>query len=722
MFIATCPPGLEDLLEAELAAAGAEGCVRAPGAVHFQGPWRAALTAVLWARVPNRILWVLAQVPAQDREALYAGARALPWHTWLHPDRTISVNCARGEGALNHTHFVALVLKDAIVDAMRAETGHRPSVDAANPDSRLHVHIRRGEALIAYDLSGESLHRRGYRLGGGDAPLKENVAAAMLMRSGWPGDSGAHPALIDPMCGSGTLVIEAVLMALRIPANGHRVAFGVDALRVADRALWADLRAQAHAATAAAAGKPLPRAVFGYDVDAAQLRCAEAQAHKAGVARYITFRQQDVSQLKAPPGAPAGMVVTNPPFGERLGGPASAVRALLGTLGQALGAMKGYTGHVLVADQEMGFALGLRAHKTNSILHGPLACTLLHLRPQEVRAAGRGQEQLLHNRLRKNVKSLKSYLKEQNICAYRLYDADLPEYSVAVDIYEDTSGTRHAHVQEYAAPAEVPDNVAQARLRRALEAVGEVMEIRPENMALKVRRRQKPTEQYGKDEARRVTGSGRRAKQAKSEGFWVMEGGLRYRVDLHSYVDTGLFLDHRRVRAWMAKHAQGKSLLNLFGYTGSVSVAAAHGGAVATDTVDLSATYLSWAEENFAANHLLNTRHRLIQADCLSFITQRATQRYDLAFVNPPTFSNSKRMDMEFDLVRDHGMLLDATMAWVKSDGAALFSTHARRLRMDPDLMQRYAISEITNQVRPKDFDRAKNGCRAWLIRHRGVA
>jgi 23S rRNA (guanine2445-N2)-methyltransferase / 23S rRNA (guanine2069-N7)-methyltransferase len=543
-----------------------------------------------------------------------------------------------------------------------------------------------------------------------------------LMRSGWPGDAEQNPALIDPMCGSGTLLIEGALMALGVPANAHRETFGVDALQGVDLALWSELRAEAESARAAAHKQTLPRRLYGSDADAEQLRCAQAQSRRAGVLRHINYTQADIKDLVAPKDAPRGMLITNPPFGERLGGAASSVRALMGTLGQALGALSGYTSHVLVADPEMGFALGLRAHKTHSILHGPLACTLLHLKPQAVRASSRAHDDVLLNRLQKNVRGLKAYLKEQNITAYRLYDADLPDYSVAVDIYEDTQGQRHAHVQEYAAPADVPESLAQSRLRRVLEAVGEVMDIGPHNMALKVRRRQRAQDQYGKDEARRITSPARRPKAKRTDGFWVMEGGLKYFVDLHSYVDTGLFLDHRRVRAWMAKNARGKSLLNLFGYTGSVSVAAAHGGAQSTHTVDLSATYLAWAEDNLDANGLLHERNRLIQADCLEFISQNATRRYDLAFVNPPTFSNSKRMDTEFDLVRDHATLLDATMAWVKDDGVALFSTHARRLRMDETLLQRYAITEITKQVRPKDFDRAKNGCRAWLIRHKGPA
>jgi 23S rRNA (guanine2445-N2)-methyltransferase / 23S rRNA (guanine2069-N7)-methyltransferase len=442
----------------------------------------------------------------------------------------------------------------------------------------------------------------------------------------------------------------------------------------------------------------------------------------------IHFERRDVADLRPPPGATAGEIVTNPPFGARLGGSESAVRALMGTLGQALGRMPGFLAHVLVADEEMGFALGLRAPRSHRIMHGPLACTLLHIDcdPTQGALGARptgGAVEALKNRLRKNLKGLTPYLQEHGIGSFRLYDSDLPEYAVAIDVYTAVGGAKHAHIQEYAAPQEVPPKVAQARLRQVLEAVGDIMELGPSDMALKVRRRQKPEDQYGAREARRLpTLRGPRAPSPEAQGFWVRENGLLFYVDLHRYVDTGLFLDHRRVRAWMLKHARGKHMLNLFGYTGSVSVAAAAGGALSTTTLDLSATYLSWAEQNLRQNALLEPRQRLVQADCLTWVRQNPKATYDIAFVNPPTFSNSKRMMEAFDVVRDHGMLLDATMAWVKKDGVALFTTHARRLRIDERLAQSYAITEISRSVRPKDFDRAKVGCRAWLIRHLGGA
>lgn len=749
MFIATCPPGLEDLLETELVALGAQGCRRSPGGVHFAGPWSAAMDALLWARLPNRILHVLARYPAHNRTELFDGARALPWHQWLHPQGTISVHCARGEGDLNHTHFVALVVKDAMVDALRESTGSRPQVDTTAPDARIHVHIRRGEALLAFDLSGDSLHRRGYRLGGGDAPLKENVAAAMLLRSGWPAAAAAGQALIDPMCGSGTLLIEAALLARSCPANAHRDRFGIDGLKTLDAPLWSRARAKAQAARQQALGSDalaqLQGTLFGSDIDPRQLSCARAQARAAGVLGSLALTQRDVSELVPPPGADRGIIVTNPPYGARLGGSEADVRALMGRLGRALGAMAGFTSHVLVADPEMGFALKLRAIKSHSIMHGGLACTLLHLRSSAAqasddqspavtgRAAQPGQldepsgpprataakAQPLCNRLHKNLRARSGYLQQENITAYRLYDGDLPEYAVAIDVYEDTTGTRHAHIQEYAAPKEVPEALARARLRQVLDAVGEVLQLPPERMALKVRRRQRPEDRYGKSESRRLPGLGHSRAQGQRGGFWVQEHGLRLFVDLHSYVDSGLFLDHRRVRAWMLKQATGKHVLNLFGYTGSVSLAAARGGASSTTTVDLSATYLDWAAHNFRENGLLQGRHRFEQADCLQWLEEARGAQYDIAFINPPTFSNSKRMDEDFDLVRDHGALLTKVMQRVADHGTALFTTHARRLRMDPRLTERFAVSEVTRAMRPKDFDGAKRGCRAWLIRHR---
>jgi 23S rRNA (guanine2445-N2)-methyltransferase / 23S rRNA (guanine2069-N7)-methyltransferase len=728
MFTATCPPGLEDLLESELIALGATATKRAMGAVLFGGPMQAALKACLHARVPSRILWTLGRFPATDRTSLYDGVRALDWVDILAPHGSLGVTCSRGEGALDHTHFVALVVKDGIVDNLREATGERPNIDPTNPDARIHVHIRRGEATIAFDLSGESLHRRGYRQGGGDAPLKENVAAAMLLRSGWPKAAGLGQILVDPMCGGATLLIEAAWMALDRPPNAYRQRFGAEGLRHFDQTLWQRLRAEAYAQAEAGAKKPSPWQLWGSDNVGRQLGVAQQQIDRAGVTAYITLTQADVADLMPPQGHTAGMVVTNPPYGERIGGSDAAVQSLMGTLGVCLKRFAGFTAHVLVADPQMGFALGLRAHRTHALANGPIPCTLLHLQipdPKAQAAAGDATHErvaMLVNRLRKNMRKLAPYLKTHRITAYRLYDADLPEYAVAIDVYQGTDGQVRAHVAEYAPPATIAPATAQARLRDVLAAVGEVLVIGPSAIALKVRRRQVVgTQQYGAHEARTHRG----AKTAPEDGrhaFWVEEDHLAFLVDLHTYLDTGLFLDHRRVRAWMRTAARGKHVLNLFAYTGSVSVAAAAGGAHSTTTVDMSHTYLAWAEENLRQNRLWERNHQLVQADCLGWLEQVRSPAYDIAFVNPPTFSNSKRMQGMFDVVADHGALIQATMRCVVPSGVALFTTHAKRLKLDPSLHEKYTVTEMTASFKPKDFDRPSSGCRAWLFAHRAQA
>jgi 23S rRNA (guanine2445-N2)-methyltransferase / 23S rRNA (guanine2069-N7)-methyltransferase len=295
------------------------------------------------------------------------------------------------------------------------------------------------------------------------------------------------------------------------------------------------------------------------------------------------------------------------------------------------------------------------------------------------------------NRLRKDLQHFGRWARRQEIFAYRLYDADLHEYNLAIDVYE--SDRRYVHVQEYEAPDTISPDKARQRLQHALGVIPLVLEIPREQMFFKVRKRQKGGAQYEKlDET--------------GEFHEVREGPCRLLVNFTDYLDTGLFLDHRDTRTMLGELAGGKRFLNLFGYTGTATVHAALGGAVATTTVDMSYTYLDWARRNLELNKLLANKHELIQADLLVWLKENRQQRYGLIFLDPPTFSRSKRMEDTLDVQRDHASLIADTTALLEPGGVLIFSTNLRRFKLDRDALAGLLVEDITRKTIPKDFER----------------
>lgn len=314
--------------------------------------------------------------------------------------------------------------------------------------------------------------------------------------------------------------------------------------------------------------------------------------------------------------------------------------------------------------------------------------------------------QMAANRLRKNQRRLARWSRRAGITCYRVYDADLPEYAAAVDLYREAGGGQRlfAHVQEYQAPKTIPEDVAAGRLAELVDAVAAVFELPPDRLSVKVRARGRGGSKYG-----RMADTGDR--------LVVREGGVLLEVNLFDYLDTGLFLDHRPVRLRLAQEAAGKRFLNLFCYSGAATVHAAAGGARDSVSVDLSATYLAWAERNLALNGLAGDDHRLVQADVMTWLARDAGS-YDLIFCDPPTFSNSKRAD-DFDVQREHVRLLELAMARLSPDGLLLFSNNFRRFRLDGEGVARFArCRDISPETLDPDFERNPRIHRCWELRH----
>jgi 23S rRNA (guanine2445-N2)-methyltransferase / 23S rRNA (guanine2069-N7)-methyltransferase len=725
-FFATAPLGIEGLLGQEFRDLGIPDVKEGRAGVAFGGGLNAAYAACLWSRLANRILMPIAQFPAATGEELYDGIRSVDWSLHMEPESTLAVDFAASRSAITHTLFGAQKVKDAIVDHFRSESGIRPSVDLARPDLRVNLYLDRDQATLSIDLSGDSLHKRGYRIEGGKAPLKENLAAAILLRAGWPEVAAAGGQLIDPMCGSGTLPIEAALMAADFAPGLLRPWFGFLGWRGHDAACWLDFVAEADRRSEAGL-KQLP-VIVGYDVDRRAVHTALGNLDRAGLRGAVHFERKSVEAVR--PQKAKGLLVVNPPYGERLGDEETLV-PLYKMLGETLRThFLGWKASVFTGNPKLAFKVGIRAIKQYALYNGALECKLFNFDvaegrfftphegepPTETERQQRlmfrkaksvdlttGGAEMFTNRLRKNLKNLGRWVRQSETTCYRLYDADLPEYAVAVDLYQGEK--LWVHVQEYEAPVTVDPVKAEARLIETLAGIPAVLEIPPDQVFLKVRRRQKGTSQY--------------EKQSESGKFYeVEEGGLRFQVNFEDYLDTGLFLDHRLTRALIRERVRGKSFLNLFAYTGSATVFAASGGASSTTTVDMSRTYLDWAARNLALNGFHGDRHELIQADCIEWLQDAVENnwRYDLIFLDPPTFSTSKRMKATLDIQRDHVDLIHDCLDLLTPEGVLVFSTNHRKFRLDATALADYRIEDISRKTLPKDFERNPRIHYAWLI------
>lgn len=718
-FFASCGKGLEYLLADELLTLGCSKATATMAGANVEGSLADAQRAVLWSRLASRVLWPLTNFDCPDEDALYAGVAAVPWPEHLSTDMTLVVDAHVSGDAITHARYAAQRTKDAVVDVMRDATGSRPDVDLDAPDLRLNLVVRKGRAIVSVDLGGGPLHRRGWRRKQGEAPLKETLAAAVLLRGGWPQLHAEGGALLDPMCGSGTLLIEGALMAADVAPGLQRYSQLVPSRwRGFDTVVWADLMEDARTREIAGRARlesATPQPVFiGCDLDPHAIRAARENAVMAGLSGLIQFDARDVHALPEQP-VLRGLVVCNPPYDARL----AADPALYRALGDALRrAVPGWRASLLCGDAELAFATGLRARKKYQLFNGALECSLVVCDPvaPPQRASGDAKRalpegaQMVANRLRKNLKKLKSWREREQVACFRAYDADLPEYSAAIDVYvaADDPTQIWLHVQEYAAPAEIPEALARKRINEVLAAARDVFDVAKERVALKTRRREKGGSKYADVGA---------SNRHRDEPLVVREGDVRLRVDLFSHLDTGLFLDHRPLRLRIAEEARDTRFLNLFGYTGAATMHAAMGAARATTTVDLSATYLQWCADNLQENDIGGPKHRLVQADAMEWLESDIGQ-YDLVFCDPPTFSNSKRAG-DFDIQASHVRLLRAAMARLAPDGVLYFSNNFRRFKLDAEAVAGFAsCQEISAETIPPDFARNPRIHRCWRLRH----
>jgi len=725
-LFATAPRDLVSLLHRELVAIGAKHLRSGHAGVRFRGDLALAYRACLWSRVASRILLPLKSFPAATPDALYAGVHGIAWSEHIPGGATLAVDFTSTRSQIRHSHFGAQRVKDAVVDQLRALRAERPSVDRARPDVRINAHVDRDVATIAIDLSGDSLHRRGYRRQSGPAPLKENVAAAILIHGGWPAMAEAGKPVLDPMCGSGTLLIEAALMAADIAPGLSREYFGLQGWGGHDAAVWEQLLDEARQRR----DQGIPRLpdMAGFDIDRGAIERSHGNVERAGLSEKIALHHCAIAELHSPWPEQTGLLVCNLPYGERMGA-AGGLAELYTATGEVLRQrFPGWRAMLLMGDDTLAAKLALRSRRSHKLDNGPLTCRLTeyaipkgagdgadrHGTPPDPRDTGPEaidpNAAMFANRLRKNLRVMGRWARKNNIACYRLYDADMPEYAFAVDVYQAPDTWLIA--QEYQAPSTVSEARAAARRNTVLASVADVLAVPTERVLLKTRRRHKGGGQYQRLENH-------------NDVHEVIENGCRLLVNFGDRLDTGLFLDHREIRQLVRRLAPGRQFLNLFAYTGTATVQAIAGGASTTTSVDLSANYLDWEQRNLDLNGFNVERHVQVQADCLDWLENAPDDRgdYGLVLLDAPTFSNSKRMDDSLDIQRDHVKLIRLAARRMATDGVLLFSNHLKRFRMDQEAIADagLVLEEITRQTIPRDFARNPRTHHCWRIAHRPV-
>ncbi len=723
IYFAAAAANQNDLVAQEAERAGATEVHLVNGGVEFAADLAAAYRFCLNTRIATRVMLGLAQEDdVLGPDEFYASSMQIPWETWLNPTRTFSVTVTSLYCPwLKKSTFGAIRLKDAIVDRIREKfDGERPTVEFDNPDVTFHVHFERDAVTWYLDFSGRSLHKRGYRTGDTGAVMKENLAAAVLMRSEWYKTvlDGNPALLLDPLCGTGTIPIEAALMATdTAPGLIDSTRFAFLKLDMHEPDLWTEVLEEALQRHEEGTNRSVH--ILAWDRDREAIRLTQTHAKLAKVDAFITIEKKDfigIIEADVPEGE--HHMITDPPYGVRMEGNGSIEQFYL-QFGKTCNTLfPGWHVSILCGNKELLSYVDMKPDRTNALYNGPLEAQLAHYKvfTREERqsmidkAIQRKKErleaplspgaQMAYNRLKKNLDRIQPLMEEQGVTSYRIYDADMPEYSAAIDWYEG----KYIHLQEYAPPATIDEEDAQRRLEELIDATERATGIDLEMIFVKQRREQKGTDQY--------------QKLANAGKFYIMrEHGHMFMVNFSDYLDTGIFLDHRPVRKMIQQMAENKRFLNLFCYTGTATVYAAAGGALSTVSVDASATYLDWAIKNMEMNGFEGMNHFFYKEDCIDWLKE-TYDTYDLIFCDPPTFSNSKMRQM-FDVQRDQRRLIHSAMRHLAQDGTLLFSTNFRKFKLDPEIEEEYAVEDITADTIGDDFNRNQKIHYCWTIKHR---
>lgn len=747
-FLALAPAGFEAALGDELKSLGCRRVRPLRGSVSFFGDAPVAYRACLWSRLASRILVALDRVDAADPDGLYESCSSIPWEDHVGPGATIAVDVRGSSGGIPDTRYATLRVKDAVCDRLRSVRGDRPFVDTDSPDVRVVCMLRPDRATLFIDMSGGMIDH-GYRVPmrgrgsvGRGGYVREDMAALMLEMVGWTAackrTDGCR--LVDPIGSSATLIAEAACVAADRAPGLARKRWGFSGWLGHDGQAWESELSRAlerfesgrsgQARVVCAVPDPAVRVELSDMLERVALSgTVDVQACGPGGLDLGDGPIRDafvVCSLPDGPNASMGeLPVRLAAVNVLARGPQLAEAPICcleagGMLASALGMAPDRVHPVMNGSSEASievFPSPAQAARRSVAAESPDAPALEGI--EALRAAGQGGA--LHRieladgtgvdvlvessdqfaaRLARVARIRGKWARKSGVSCYRVYDADLPDYAVSVDLYEGSAQTpgRWLVVSEYSAPRGIDPDLARRRLADALTIAPRVMDVDPANVFLKVRRREKGGSQYAGhlDEKRTAI---------------VEEGGLSFEVNLSDYLDTGLFLDNRDVRGIIREMAPRARFLNLFAYTGTATCYAAAGGAYRTTTVDLSNTYLDWARRNMEQNGFTGEDHEFVQADVMPWISEqrRTNHRWNLIYIDPPTFSNSSRMRARgFDVQEDHAELIIGASRLLIRGGTILFCCNMRGFEPDVEKLARAGVElrDITERTIPADFAR----------------
>ena len=749
-FFATCPQGFEQMLADELRTLRAGHVRPLKGQVSFDGELADAYRICLWSQLASRVVAILARVGARDADELYQELSQIAWEDHLAAGTPFAIDAQGTNKQLRNTQFIAQRAKDALVDRLSSLRGARPIADPKVAGLRIVVRISRDRAMVGVDLVGDPLFRRGYEPARGSrstvVPLRPDYAATLLRTGGWEElCRKASPTALIPFVGAGTLAVEAALPALDRAPGLLRSRWAFTHWAKHDPSAWETLLAEARARADAGAARHVELLLADPRVGCE--RAARQALRAAGIAVEPKCAR-DVAELV--PETPT-LLACDLSWIE--GFDIAAQAAALDAIGRAAEELpQGSHASVLAADRISDLVLG-PADSAEQVLVGRDEAHMLGYAspaPQQAGSLTLPSGERVHTllpasdqfaaRLAKVYRLRRKWAKREDVSCYRIYDSDLPDYAVSIDLFEgsETPG-RWLQIYEYAPPRSIDATLARTRLLDVLAIAPKILDVSPKNCFVRVREKARGGSQYA-DESREDTrrtddtrrrdgarpGKGRRRTPLPEGAHLVDEGGLTFEVNFSTRLDCGIFLDHRDTRGMlreMAKEARGsKRFLNLFAYTGTGTCYAADGGALHTTTVDLSRPSLEWAQRNMERNGFVGPEHEFVQADVIAWVSEQrhSKNRWDLIFCDVPTFSNSQRMrTSSFDVQRDHAELLIGVSRLLTRKGVCVFSCNLRTFKIDEAALAKAGVEveDITASTIPEDFSRNPRIHKCYLVR-----
>lgn len=689
--------GTEQLLKKELLDLGVKNLNIKHRGVYYEANELLLYKTLMWSRVASRVFLYIKKFSINNIKDLYNNIYNINWTDFFDVNNTFMVNFKGTNNIIRNSLFGSLIVKDAIVDQFNKKYHFRPNVDLITPNIRIKVLILNENIIyVMLDLSGDPLHKRGYRQLCNSTPIKENLAAAIVLNSGWK----KNTPIIDPMCGSGTLLIEAAMISCDKAPGLNRVKWGFKFWKKYNKSLWEDIYKTAQKRFEIGLKKCSKNHFIGYDYNPETIEKAKINTEKAGLSKIIQFFTKNLNYLQNTYNKKeTGMLLSNPPYGEREETESQLVGLYIQLSVISKKYFKNWKLSIFSASNFLLNFLQMQSHKEYVLKNGSLNCIQKNYQIFLDYSIAENNE--YQNRLRKNFKKLKNWTKRENIECFRVYNADLPNYNIIVDIYK-----KWIIIQEYKAPKTVNYKKAHQRLCNAIYYTKETLSIDINNIILKIRKKNKNKTQYQK-------------LFNKKNFIKVREHNAIFLVNLTDYLDTGLFLEKRLIRKLIGKMSEGKDFLNLFSYTGTATVYAALGNANSTTSIDISNTYIKWSIRNMSINNLSNSKHSFIQTNCLDWI-KKTEKKFDLIFINPPTFSNSKNMNKCFELKKDFFEIMTDLKRILRKNGNIIFSSSTHNFTINLDIFNKIKLyaKNITKKTQCKDYIKNSKIYHSWIIKH----